>query len=275
VTPGAARASVLSHFSLPREHPFVDRVRLAGAHGFSQIGFFVGHYMTMRDEHGRDRALALMRDTFAEHGVTLGELEVIPGLGRDGVGGERAQLMELAAWELADEFSSRYLQVIGPAQCPPDRAAQLFGELCDRAGDHGLVVGLEFLPFTDVFSVLDARRIVEAAGRPNGGICVDIWHHERGANDLGAIADLPGEFITGIQFSDGPASPLLDDYKADCLASRVPPGEGTFDVPGFLAAVDHAPIGVPISYEVCSATGWAAPDEHIAAVARARNRLFG
>jgi sugar phosphate isomerase/epimerase len=176
--------------------------------------------------------------------------------------------MEAVAFSMADEFECRYLQVIGPAGGDPADAARAFGALCDRAADHGLVVGLEFLPFTDIVSVHDARRIVEAAGRANGGICVDIWHHERGARDLAGIAALPGEMISGIQINDGTIEPEDPDYYADCLAHRVAPGAGEFDVRGFVDTVRATGCAVPMSVEVCSAAGWAAPDEHVAAVAR-------
>jgi sugar phosphate isomerase/epimerase len=200
--------------------------------------------------------------------VCLAEIEVVPGLGRDGVGGQRAADIESVAWRMADEFGCRYLQVIGPADMPLGDAAAAFGSLCDRAADHGLVVGLEFLPFTDIVSVRDAQAIVESAGRDNGGICVDVWHHVRGANDIDAIAALPGELITGIQLNDGSLRPELDDYYTDCLQHRVAPGEGEFDLVGFLAAVRGTGCTVPISLEVCSRTGWEHPDAHIAAIAR-------
>jgi sugar phosphate isomerase/epimerase len=269
------RANVLSHFSLSRHHPFDDRVRLAALNGFSGIGFYVGHFIDMCREHGRQETLKLMRTSLDHYGVRLAELEVVPGLGRKGAGGEQAGQLQDAAWELADEFGSRYLQVIGPAERSVAESAVIFGELCDEAADHGLVVGLEFLPYTDIATVVDARAIVEAAGRPNGGVCVDIWHHERGLRDLAAIAALPSELITGIQFNDGSLTATLDDYKADCLAGRVPPGDGEFDITGFLAAVEHAAAEVPISFEVCSVAGWNDADAHIAAVGVARARLFG
>jgi sugar phosphate isomerase/epimerase len=135
---------------------------------------------------------------------------------------------------MADAFESRYVQVTGPAGPDVALAGAWFGSLCDRAGAHGLVVGLEFLPFTDIVSVLDARRIVEAADRPNGGICVDIWHVERGVRDLAVIADLPGELISGIQLSDGPRAPVDSDYYTDCLENRLSPGAGGFDIVGLV-----------------------------------------
>lgn len=139
--------------------------------------------------------------------------------------------------------------------------------MCDRAADHGLVVGLEFLPFTDIVSVHDARNIVEAADRPNGGICVDIWHHERGARDLAAIAALPAELIKAIQMNDGPRQPADPDYYTDCLTNRMAPGDGEFDVAGFIAALREAGSTVSWSLEVCSAAGWADPAPHVGRIA--------
>lgn len=231
-------------------------MRLAATNGFAAIGLYIGHYEQLEREGFAPHGL---RDLLAEHGVCLAEIEVIPGLGKPE--------MEAVAWRMADEFECRYLQVIGPAGDDKAAAAQAFGSLCDRAGDHGLVVGLEFLPFTDIVSVHDARQIVEDAGRPNGGICVDIWHHERGARDLAGIAALPGEMITGIQMNDGTLRPENPDYYTDCLANRRPPGQGEFDIDGFIAAVRGTGCRVPMSLEVCSATGWANPDAHIAAIA--------
>ncbi|MEI6496367.1 MAG: TIM barrel protein [Actinomycetota bacterium] len=259
--------TVLSHFSLARQHPIDDRIRLAATNGFSSIGLYVGHYQQLLDD---GEAPGRVRELLAEHGVRLAEIEVIPGLGADGAGGERAAAFEATAYAMADTFGCRYLQVIGPANLPLAEAAQAFGALCDRAADHGLVVGLEFLPFNDIATVIDARHIVETADRPNGGICVDIWHHERGLADLDAIAALPGELITGIQLNDGSKVPQNDDYYTDCLANRCAPGEGEFDVAGFLTAVRATGSTVPVSFEVCNSVyGWAHPDEHIASLGRA------
>lgn len=255
---------VLSHFSLAREFPIEDRIRLAAANGISGIGLYVGHYQRLEAE---GRAPGALRELLDEHDVSLAEIEVIPGLGADGPGGERAAEMESTAFRMADEFGCRYLQAIGPAVMPTAEAGRAFGGLCDRAAGHGLVVGLEFLPFTDIVSVHDARAIVEAADRPNAGICVDIWHHARGANDLAGIADLPASMITGIQVSDGSRVPANPDYYSDCLENRVAPGAGEFDLAGFIEAVRGTGCRVPFSLEVCSASGWNAPHEHVRAIA--------
>lgn len=255
---------VLSHFSLRRDHPIDERVALAAAAGFSGIGLFVGQYAALE---GSGFAPGGLRELLDEHGICLAEIEVVPGLGRDGVGGDRAAAVEEIAWRMADEFECRYLQVIGPSELPIDEAARAFGGVCDRAGEHGLVVGLEFLPFTDIVSVTDARRIVESAARPNGGVCVDIWHHERGARDVEALRSLPGDLVTGVQMSDGPRTPAEPDYYTDCLINRRPPGQGEFDIAGLVGLLADAGVDVPWGMEVCSASGWDDPAPHVAAIA--------
>ncbi len=261
---------MLSHFSLARAHPIEDRVRLAAAAGFSAIGLYVGQYEQLERDGFAPHGL---RELLEAEGVTLAEIEVIPGLGGDGIGGTRAFKMEQIAWRMADEFGCRYLQAIGSAQMPLKAAAAAFGALCDRAGEHGLVVGLEFLPFTDIVSVNDAFAIVEAAARDNGGICVDIWHHQRGANDLAAIAALPGHMITGVQLSDGPLVPDDPDYYTDCLENRVAPGSGEFDVARFIAAIRSTGCAVPLSLEVCSKQGWLDPATHVRRIADGFRRI--
>ena len=74
------------------------------------------------------------------------------------------------AYELADEVGVRYLQVIGPYDGTVDRAAEAFGALCDRAASHGLLVGIEWLPFTNIATAAEAQAIVEQADRPTAGI---------------------------------------------------------------------------------------------------------
>jgi sugar phosphate isomerase/epimerase len=268
--PLPAGGLVLSHFSLAREHPIDERVALAAAHGFTSIGLYVGHYAQLERDGFAPGGLLELLD---EHGVRLAEIEVVPGLGRDGEGGERAAGIEATAWRMADAFGCRYLQVIGPAAAPLSDAAAAFGGVCDRAADHGLVVGLEFLPFTDIVSVHDARAIVETADRPNGGICVDIWHHERGARDLPAIAALPPELVTGVQLNDGTRVPEDPEYYTDCLRNRRAPGDGEFEFAAFLQALVRAGVTVPWSLEVCSSSGWADAPAHVARIAAGMRRF--
>ena len=261
---------VLSHFTLDRMHPLEDRIRLAAENGFGSIGLFVGNFLQLESEGWTTSRIGELLD---RHDVKLSEIEVITGLGRDGLGGDRAAVWEDAAWRVADAFGCRYLQVIGPAG-ERESAARAFGSLCDRAADHGLVVGLEFVPFTDIVTAGDSWRIVEDAGRSNGGICVDVWHVERGSRDLEELARVPGELITGVQVNDGTVEPAHPDYYTDCLAHRLAPGDGEMRVAEILDIVRASGADVPWSVEAPSTVGWASPDEHVARCAAGLRRFL-
>jgi sugar phosphate isomerase/epimerase len=248
---------VWSHFSRPRFGGFDARVAAASAAGFAGIGLFAPEFERLRDEEGRSaKDIGLQLD---DHGLVLAEIETVHGWAASGEAATESRRRENLAYELADELGCRYLQAIGPYEGTVAEAASAFGELCDRAGQHGLLVGIEWLPYTNIANAADAQAIVDGAGRSNGGYCADIWHHRRGANDDAMIRALPAERVFAVQMDDGPRRPQLDDYKADCLANRVPPGEGEFDCIDFVRLLTEIGVQAPISLEVCSTELWAAP----------------
>lgn len=265
---------VLSHFSLARNHDLSDRIATAGAAGFAGIGLFVGQWISLL---GEGWSVERLRDELDAASICLAEIEVLMhwGLAEQSAG---QQAFEQAAWDLADAFEPRYVQATGPFDGTTSDAASRFGALCDRAADHGLVVGLEFLPFTNIYDAGDALRIAEAADRPNGGVCMDIWHHVRGANDVALLDAVPGELITGVQMNDGPLLPPADsdlDYKDDCLRHRVPPGAGEFDVDGFVAMLRSKGVDVPWGLEVCNEDAWGSPaHDHVHAIADAMRSVL-
>jgi sugar phosphate isomerase/epimerase len=136
-------------------------------------------------------------------------------------------------------------------------------------------VGLEFLPFTNIVDAADALAIVEQADRPNGGVCVDIWHHARGANDLDLVRAIPPELITGVQMSDGTRRPAIADYKDDCLRNRLPPGDGEFGAVDFVRTLIDLGVDVPWSLEVCNDDVWGHPGaDHVRAAADGMRRVL-
>jgi sugar phosphate isomerase/epimerase len=262
---------VLSHFSLARDHPLDDRIAAAAAAGFAGIGLFAGEFIRLR-EHGFtiDDLRALLDDA----DVCLAEIEVLAGWGA-AQPTESHRAFESVVWELVDAFECRYVQAIGPYEGSIADAAERFAGVCDRAAEHGAVVGLEFLPFTNIVDARDALAIVEQADRPNGGVCVDIWHHARGADDLDLIRAIPPELIMGIQMSDGTVVPALADYKDDCLRHRVAPGDGEFGAVDFVRTLLDLGVDVPWSLEVCNDDVWGhAGGDHVRRAAEGMRRVL-
>jgi sugar phosphate isomerase/epimerase len=273
IPPRALRSDdlVLSHFSLDRNHPLDDRIDAAARAGFAGIGLFAGQFLALREE---GLTVDHLHELLDAADVCLAEIEVLAGWGAEATSdGYRA--FEDVVWELVDAFESRYVQAIGPYEGSIADAARRYGAVCDRAADHGAVVGLEFLPFTNIVDAADALAIVEEADRPNGGVCVDIWHHARGADDLDLIRAIPPELIVGVQMSDGPATPTLPDYKDDCLRHRVPPGEGDFGAVEFVRTIIEAGVDVPWSLEVCNDDVWGRSGaEHVQRAADGMRRVL-
>lgn len=249
---------ILSHFTLHRNHPLDDRIRIAGSAGVDGIGVFAGQYGQLLDDGWTAQRV---HELLAEHGVALAEVEALSGWGAVEPT-DRYMDFERLVWQMVDEFEARYVQAIGPTEGTRAEAAKRFGALCDRAAEHGAIVGLEFLPFTNIVTAADAVEIVESADRPNGGVCVDIWHHARGANDLDLIRAIPNDLIVGIQMSDGTAQPALDDYKDDCLRHRQPPGTGDFEAVDFVRTLLGKGVDVPWSIEVCNDDVWSGDGAH-------------
>jgi sugar phosphate isomerase/epimerase len=247
---------VLSHFSLARHCPIDVRIAAASAAGFSNIGLYVGDYQRLVAE---GLAGGWLDEQLQQHNVCVREIEVVSSWAR--ASGIDDRNFEATAWEMADRWGCRYLQAIGPYEGSLRDVASRFGALCDRAADHGLVIGLEFLPFTNIINASTAWEIVQDADRDNGGVCVDIWHHKRGDNDLDQILQIPANRITSVQLSDGPMQRELDDYKDDCLRRRVPLEHGEFQVTEFVHALIAHGVDVPWSAEVCNDIVWDASPE--------------
>ena len=132
----------MSHFTLDRHYPIDQRIAAAGAAGIAGIGLYVGDW---EQKVAEGLTPAHLQHLLDRHDVVLAEIEAIPIWTTDGAAGERTERFLDLAWQLADHFGSRYLQVIGPFDEPFDAVAERFGQVCDRASEYGMKVGIEFL----------------------------------------------------------------------------------------------------------------------------------
>ncbi len=254
---------VWDHFSRPRGDEVLPRIHAAAAAGYSAIGVFLGAWAKLRD---RPAELERVDAALDETGLVVANIETLRGWAVPGAD-EACRQQEALAYEMADRWGCRYVQVIGDAAGPLDRAAEGFAALCDRAADHGLLVGLEWVPsMTNIGDSTTALQIVLDADRANGGLCVDSWHFTRSTNDLDHLRAIPGDKVIATQWNDGTVAAQLDDYYTDCLTNRVPPGEGEFALVEIVQILDAAGSTAPIGVEVCSADLWAGPIDRAAQV---------
>ncbi|GAA4089479.1 sugar phosphate isomerase/epimerase and 4-hydroxyphenylpyruvate domain-containing protein [Nonomuraea soli] len=130
-----------------------------------------------------------------------------------------------------------------------DLAAEHLRLLAGRAAEHGIRIAYEALAWgRHVNDYLHSWRIVRAADHPNLGVCLDSFHIlSRGSDPIG-IEAIPGDKIFFLQLADAPL--LAMDVLQWSRHHRCFPGQGGFDLPGFLSHVRAAGYRGPLSLEV-------------------------
>lgn len=255
---------VWDHFSRPRFDDVPARIRAAADAGFAAVGLYLGAWERLRTDAVEAERIERALD---ETGLVIANIEVVRGWASPDCATEACTSQESLAFEMADRFGCRYLQAIGSYTGSIAQAAAGFAALCDRAAEHGLLVGLEWVPsLTNIDNAAVADEIVREADRPNGGFCFDAWHLTRSTNDLGDLRRLDGTKIFATQFNDGTILPQHPDYLEDCLTNRVPPGSGEFALTEMIRILDNLGSTAPIGLEVCSQQLWEGP---VAAAAQA------
>jgi sugar phosphate isomerase/epimerase len=250
---------VLCAGTLPRATSFAERLSAAAVAGFAGISLWGRDYDAARAEGYSDADLRRMLD---DHGLAVGELDPawwwLPGAAEIGASlagpadtegvfayGE-AELFRIA--EIVGARSVNAVDVFG-GDWDVDGAAEAFAGLCDRAAEHGLLVHVEFLPWSRIPDVSAAWEIVRRADRRNGGIAIDAWHFARSSSTLDDLTSVPSDRVLGVQLDDGPAEPEADLVTAT-LHQRLLPGQGAFDLTSLCRVLSGSPV--PIGVEVFS-----------------------
>ncbi|MFE5190506.1 bifunctional sugar phosphate isomerase/epimerase/4-hydroxyphenylpyruvate dioxygenase family protein [Streptomyces sp. NPDC056628] len=128
-------------------------------------------------------------------------------------------------------------------------AADQLSRLADLAQEFGIKVAYEALAWgRHVHTYTHAWSIVEAAGHPALGTCLDSFHILSRGTDPKAIEDIPGEKIFFLQLADAPL-PAMDVLQWS-RHHRCFPGQGGFDVAGLLRHVLRTGYDGPLSLEV-------------------------
>ncbi|MFD8232195.1 bifunctional sugar phosphate isomerase/epimerase/4-hydroxyphenylpyruvate dioxygenase family protein [Streptomyces sp. NPDC059696] len=128
-------------------------------------------------------------------------------------------------------------------------AAEQLSRLADLARQSGVRVAYEALAWGRHVSTYDhAWRIVETAGHPALGTCLDSFHILSRGSDPEGIEDIPGEKIFFLQLADAPL--LAMDVLQWSRHHRCFPGQGGFDVAGLLRHVLRTGYDGPLSLEV-------------------------
>lgn len=136
--------------------------------------------------------------------------------------------------------------------------------LGERAGARGLRIGYEALAWgRHVNTYQQVWNLVRQADHPAVGVILDSFHTLSLKGDPAAIADIPGDKIFFVQMADAPI--LAMDVLEWSRHFRCFPGQGEFDLAGFLAPILRSGYRGPLSLEIFNDGFRAAPPRQNAA----------
>jgi sugar phosphate isomerase/epimerase len=223
-------------------------VRAAAAAGFDGVSLYFDEYRAACADGWSDADLCALLD---DHGVAVAELDgVMRWLPDDERGPSAAEYVDVAA-----ALGARSITVLEARgrrvgdEIPLEVAAGAFAAVCDRAAVAGLITHLEYFPMSGIPDSRVASAVARGAGRANGGVLCDVWHHARGP-DAGRtdLADVP---VLAVQVSDVAAVPARD-LAFEMMHGRLLPGDGSADLVGLLLALRNQGCMAPLEIEVYS-----------------------
>lgn len=130
--------------------------------------------------------------------------------------------------------------------------------LAERAAARGLRIGYEALAWgRHVHTYQQVWSLVRQADHPALGMILDSFHTLSLKGDPAAIAEIPGDKIFFVQMADAPI--LAMDVLEWSRHFRCFPGQGEFDLAGFLAPIIRTGYTGPLSLEVFNDGFRAAP----------------
>jgi sugar phosphate isomerase/epimerase len=227
-------SGTVRHASLP------DTVRAAARAGFDGVSVYHREYVAARESGWTDRAIL---DLLDGEGIAVAELDgAMRWLPSERHGPTVDEFVDVAA--LLGARSITVIETTGRAA-----SAEGFAAVCDRAAEAGLLVHLEYFPTSGVADSTTAAALALAAGRSNGGVLCDLWHHVRGP-DAGALA-FGDAAILGIQVSDVAAT-TSHDVRHEMVHCRALPGQGAADVVTLVRALRATGCTAPMEVEVYS-----------------------
>jgi sugar phosphate isomerase/epimerase len=244
-----------------RAHPFEQQLDAAVAGGFTALSMPPHVALANAD---RGLPASRMKELAEARGITISDLD--GGIGFMPIalptgatqrlirrfGLPREQVLDLAS-----ELGTSRICTVGlfdEGLYPVDELIDGFGRLCDAAAGRGMSVTLEPMAFFGLQDFRLAAEIVGGAARPNGALLFDSWHFTRTRNgpDRTLLPALPKAGPIDVQVNDGAPEPQGGSVMEDSVNHRMFPGDGAFDLTGYLQAIGPAPVR-SIGVEIFSA----------------------
>jgi sugar phosphate isomerase/epimerase len=244
---GVADDLILSTMTL-RYASLVERIEASGIAGFRGIGWRLDDFVDARRAGLEEEELIHLMNLAKVLPLEVEFFREWLGLEDD----PAYQARETELFSLAGRLGARHMNVFVFESRPKQEIIARFAGLCRRASRYGLIVQLEFMPYTPPVDTLqNAWDIIQEAGEPNAGLLIDAWHWARTDGPGEALKRIPPERITSIQLGDILAKPL-PEVTEESRHHRCIPGKGAMDLASFLRTLEEHGVQAPLSVEVIS-----------------------
>jgi sugar phosphate isomerase/epimerase len=230
-----------------------DRCAEAAKAGFKGIGLWHADVTHQLETTTLDEMATIFKDA----GLKYLEVEFLAEFWVDKGEPARAESDRLRKqlFETAAAFDAHHIKVgnIPGTPCELDKLIEAFTELCQDAAKHtDAKVVYEFMPFDVNVNTLDtALELVQGAAEPNGALAIDTWHMGKLGISPADLKRIPPEYLGWVELSDGQYENLPDPID-EVVNRRKLPGEGEFDIPGYVEACQHVGYEGPWGVEVLS-----------------------
>lgn len=224
----------LAPLSLPDSGPAAF-LRCAGSAGYDHvalrlIGGDPGHPPADMVPLVRSASeLADLRAILDGEGLTVREIEVMT-IGPDTDIAASRPMLDMAA-----RLGASHL-VVCIADPDMGRAAERLAEIAGLARAHGLLVEVEFVPYTELRTIEAATDLIRRSGAEDVGILIDALHLARSGGDPAAVAAVAPERLRCLQLCDARRSSPADLIH-EARTCRQAPGTGELDLAGLLRAM--------------------------------------
>lgn len=230
---------------------FRNRVEALSRTGFTGMGLWHADLEHILETY----SLADMKHILDDNGIEHLELEFLLNWFVYGDVRRESDRMRGVLLNAAEKLNARHIKVgdFYDTEVDMDQLIKEFAILCDDGANAGTLILFEAMPFAMVSTMEDTLTMLEGANRNNGGVILDTWHMVKMGVSNDYIANFPSRYLLGVEINDGylktPAGMTMGD---EATKARKLPGEGEFDVEGFVDAVKSTGYDGPWGVEVLS-----------------------
>ena len=231
--------------------PIAERIAAVADAGWAGIGIAQDDLRHIRDTVG----FGTVRQQIETAGLKYTEVEILTDWWETGPKRERSDEVRHLLFEAATALDARQIKVGTAFDRPLDSIEPLvapLAELATEAGELGIRIALEPMPFSMVSNVPMGAELVRTVDLPNCGLFVDSWHVFRAGTALDELRDaLTADIVFGVELNDADEH-VVGTLFEDTINNRRLCGQGCFDLPGFVDTMRRIGFDGPWGVEIIS-----------------------